>query len=125
MKHFRFLAIVSHRRLSASPPPAMASAVASGGKRELKAQEAQADALIQSFGQAAQMAVEREIEFVVAALRGSTNLLYALSGLIKDEGITALLDGRLTGERKDVDADKLKQRKLRQSLKRFKHLDSA
>ena len=62
----------------------MASAVASGGKRELRAQEAQADALIQSFGQAAQMAVEREIEFVVAALRGNTNLLYALSDLIKD-----------------------------------------
>ena len=103
----------------------MASAVASGGKRELKAQEAQADALIQSFGQAAQMAVEREFEFAVAALRGNANLLYALSGLIKDEGITALLDGRLTGERKEADVDKLKQRKLRQSLKRFKHLDSA
>ena len=103
----------------------MASASPSGSKRELKAQEAHADALIQSFGQAAQMAVEREIEFVVAALRGNANLLYTLSGLIKDDGITALLDGRLTGEHKEVDVDKLKQRKLRQSLKRYKHLDSA
>ncbi len=103
----------------------MASASASGSKRELEAQESQADALIQSFGQAAQMAVEREIDFVVAALRANTNLLYTLSGLIKDDGITALLDGRLRDERKEVDVDKLKQRKLRQSLKRFKHLDSA
>ena len=102
----------------------MASASASGSKRELEAQESQADALIQSFGQAAQMAVEREIVFL-AALRANTNLLYTLSGLIKDVGIAALLDGRLRDGRKEVDVDKLKQRKLRQSLKRFKHLDSA
>ena len=52
------------------------------------------------FQAAAEIAVEREIDFIPDKLRANHALMYSLSSYLKDDTLCALLEGRLSGEAK-------------------------
>lgn len=75
-----------------------------------------------SFSAALDEAFESELDYVIAALRQNRQLTYAISGLIKNDGLTALLDGRLdSGSQPESPTKKSPVRKIRAACKRFKH----
>ena len=64
-------------------------------KLEQKKVDKQVHSMSVAFSQAADEAFEAELGYVVAKLRSNRALTTTLSGLLKNDGLTALLDGRM------------------------------
>ncbi len=99
------------------------------GKRLHKKLEKEAASMILNFQTVAQDAAEAEIKWVINILRMSPKLMYNISGMMKDEGFVGLLDGTLvhdvdlaTPPKKRKVAEDAEHKKLRTTMKRFKHL---
>ena len=110
--------------------------IMSGGRvscREAKTALNSAANMAEVFRDKCELALERELNFVVEQLRKNEPLLYRLSGYLKDDSLVALLDGRMnaTVEQNDealsIEKNKTKQmtKVLRRAWKKWEHIEGS
>ena len=132
-----FITLAGSRALSAfSQFPLFRFAMASKSKaksplsgKRLEAHQQKEDIkIVESFSSVIDAASEREIAYVSAELRKNVPLLYSLSGLLKSDSLTSLLDGRMKAqldEKKEQDSassQKPVHRVIPLKTTKFKHL---
>ena len=101
---------------SSAPAPSVVKST-----RKEQQQEKVAQGLIEAFSSASDTALEAEINGVMEELRANPKLLHVLSGFVKNNKLTALLDGTLKAE--DLNTPKKGPAKfVRNASKKFKHL---
>jgi hypothetical protein len=74
------------------------------------------------FGAVTQIAIEAELEYIKTELRKNQPLMYTISGLLKNDTLCALLDGRLNVDQDEPTEKKPKLLMLRSSFKKFKNI---
>ena len=90
-------------------------------KTQLKKAEKNASEIVSSINQVIDEAFEAEIVYITGELRKNRPLTYTLAGVLKNDGLTALLDGRQQKE-SPATGQPRKGWKLRATCKRFKGL---
>ena len=95
-----------------------------GSKRDQAKMEKIAADMVQSFAHAGNEAFETCLKDLNVMLRSNEPLVWRLSAIMKNPALVALMDGSLTAEQRQGEENEppLKKRKVRQSMKRFKHL---
>ena len=111
--------------MAAKATPVLKTAfLKAAGARELKKQEANANAVIGGFAQTIEAGFQAEVGYIVSELQKNKTLTYQLAGLMKNDSLVALLDGRLStsdaASSQGVASSVVK--KLRASATKFKHL---
>ena len=105
---------------------ASAPASSPSDKREQKRLDDQAETMMQSFSAAVDGAFETEVAYISDQLRKNKALAYTISGLLKNDTLAALLDGRLRAahsQAADGAATKTEApKKLRAGAKKWAHL---
>ena len=100
--------------------------------REAKTALNAAASMASVFRDAGELAKERELKFVCEQLSNNETLLFRLSGLLKDDSLIALLDGRMnaTVQKDDEGPGSGKSPKpasavVRQAWKKWEHIEGA
>ena len=75
--------------------PHIIVAMAKVSSREAKTALNAATSMAEVFRDAGELSRQREIKFVCEQLRNNEDLLFRLSGYLKDDSVVALLDGRM------------------------------
>ena len=93
-------------------------------KRSLENSEESANQVIHGFAQTIDASFQAEIQYIVGELQKNKGLTYTLSGLLKNDSLVALLDGRLAANSQSpASSQKPEQvRKLRNTARVFKHI---
>ena len=94
-------------------------------KREAKREEVRASNIISSFAQTVDASFQAEIDYILGELQNNRQLTYALGGMLKNDSLVALLDGRLQAPDPATAPSKKNLKiasKLRATATRFKHV---
>jgi hypothetical protein len=92
-------------------------------KRSQKKQDADTNSVISSFARTIDESFQAEVEYITGELKKNRSLTYTLSGLLKNDGLIALLDGRLVGSQSAASSPKANsKRRLKAGATKFKHL---
>ena len=86
--------------------------------------EQEADNIVSVFNQAADSAAETQLEYVCGVFHQNLPLLYTISGMMKSDTLTALLDGRARGCGVQPEEPKVVKegRPIRAAMKKFRQV---